>query len=888
MLDSETRRPDPDELLRAIRREEEGRNAGKLRVFFGMCAGVGKTYEMLRTAREERRKGVDLVVGYVETHGRLETESLLQGLEIIPRRMLDYRGTTLEEMDLDVILERKPALVLVDELAHTNAPGSRHPKRYQDVIELLENGISVYTTLNVQHLESRAETVAQITGAIVRETVPDSVFSVAHEVELIDVTPDELLERLAQGKVYLPESSQRAREHFFRKGNLTALREMALRLTAERVDHQLREYMRGEQIVGPWKSGQRLVVALSPSPHSKSVIRWARRTAYTLNATWIAVYVELPRPLTPETRKQLEENIRLARELGAEVVTTADVRVDCGLLRVARQEHATHILVGKSAERAPFWRKSLFDHLLEESSNLDIYVVSGESEQPPASVWKLPRRTSSWAQYAAGAGLVSLVASACFPLREFLGYQTVSLVLLLTVTLLALRLGPGPILLAATLSALIWNYFFIPPLFTWRVHLPEDMLMLGAYFIIALVTGVLSARTRINDLALRQREERASALFAITRDLSRADTVDGVVAAAVANVRRFFGADVAVILSATDGDLTNTAHHASTYPVDEKEFSVASWAYWNERKAGRFTDTLPGAQGLYFPLSGPRYSLGVVGVKLADRSQLSLEQETLLQNFMDQIASALERESLSDLSARAMVVAESERLYKTLFDSVSHEIRTPLAAIAGSAEELMNESAPEFPGVRRQLIADIQTATERLNRLVENLLDMTRLESGLIKPRLDWCDIRDVLNAVVMKAAGGSPHRQVSVTVDADVPLMKLDYGLIEQAVANIVHNALVYSPPATPVTIHAVVEGSDCSVTIADRGPGIPPGKEEEIFGKFYRVPGTRAGGMGLGLSIVRGFLAAHRGTVTARNRAEGGAEFVLRIPILSTTTED
>ncbi len=886
MTSSDEIRPDPDELLKAMRREERSQSTGRLKVFFGMCAGVGKTYEMLKAAHEEQHKGVDVVVGYVETHGREETRALVIGLEVIPRQHTEYRGTLLEEMDIDAILRRKPALVLIDELAHTNAPGSRHLKRYQDVMEILEQGIHVFTTVNVQHLESRADTVAQITGIPVRETVPDSIFASADEVEVIDIPPDELLQRLAEGKVYTAERSVQAREHFFRKGNLTALREMALRLTAERVDHQLREYMRGNQIAGPWKSGQRLVVAIGPSPHSARVVRWARRTAYTLNATWVAVYVELPSQLTDKARAQLDVNIRLARELGAEVVTTADTRIDRGLLRVARQENATHILIGRSSVRTPFWRKSLFDRLLEESSGLDLYVVAAEDEVRSAPSHWLLRRSSTWKQYASASAIVCLVAAVCYPVTGVLGYQTVSLILLLTITLLSLRLHAGPVLLAATLSAAIWDFFFIPPLFTIHVDQPVDMLMLVTYFMIAIVTGVLSARSRASEEALRYREERASALFSLTKDLSQARNVDGVVGAAVANLKRHFDADAVVLLSTPDGDLTNTPHAVSKFPMDAKEFSVAAWTYWNEQRAGRFTDTLPSAQATYYPLSGPRYSLGVIGVRVSSKRAATIEQETLLQNFMDQIASALERENLSELSAKAMVLAESERLYKALFDSISHEMKTPLAAIVGSAEGLIDEALCAQPEVRTQLARDVLGAAHRLTRLVENLLDMTRLESGLIRPRFDWCDVRDVLRDAARRVDATAHGHTVTLEVQNDMPLVRLDYGLIEQAVANILQNAVLYSGAGTTITMRAFTSEQQCVISVRDQGRGLPAGNEDRVFEKFYRVPGTPAGGTGLGLSIVRGFVSAHNGTVTAVNAPGGGAEFTMHLPLDPSTS--
>ncbi|HUI71831.1 MAG TPA: ATP-binding protein, partial [Spirochaetia bacterium] len=627
----------------------------------------------------------------------------------------------------------------------------------------------------------------------------------------------------------------------------------------------------------------RLIVGISPSPHTTQVIRWARRTAYSLNASWIAVYVEGQSPLSEFAQKQLAENLRLARELGAEVVTTADTSADRGLLRIAAQEHATQILVGRSAHRAPFGRSTLLDRLMKSKTTLDIYVVGGEQETGQVRLI-LPRGAASWVQYAAAAVAVVAVSSASFPFRAFLGYQTVSLLLMLTITLLSLKLRAGPMLFAAALSALIWDYFFIPPLFTFQVALPVDVLMLCAYFIIAIVTGSLSARSRANENALRQREERASALFGLTRELSQARSVDGVVQAAVLSVKRHFNAEVVVLLGTAEGDFANTPHPASMMPMDEKEFAVAAWAYWNEKKAGRFTDTLPSARAVYYPLSGPRYSLGVIGIRQNTEKAMPLDQETLLQNFIDQIASALERESLSAVSAKAMVVAESERLYKTIFDSISHEIRTPLAAIAGSAEGLLNENLAGNGLVRKQFAREIHDAAGRLNRLVENLLDMTRLESGMLRPQLDWCDMRDIVNAATRRTASELEGKPVIVTVAPELPLLRLDFGLIEQALVNVLHNAALYSPPGTPIGIDAAVDGGDCLVTINDAGPGIPAGMEDRIFEKFFRLPGSRPGGTGLGLSIVKGFVEAHKGTIVARNHEGGGAQFLIRLPIIAT----
>ena len=643
-------RPDPDAILHSLRLEEERDGRGKLKVFLGMCAGVGKTYDMLKAAHQAKAKGIAVLVGVVETHGRRETMELLDGLEVLPRRSLEYRGIVVQEMDVDEILRRQPTLVLVDELAHTNAPGSRHAKRHQDVIELLDAGINVYTTLNVQHLESRADTVAQITGTVIRETVPDSVLDTADAVEIVDLPPDELLKRLADGKVYTEERSQEAAKNFFRAGNLTALREMALRLVAERVDHQLRDMMASRHIPGPWKSGQRLLVGITQSPNTVTLIRWARRTAYTMDASWVVVHVQRSRPLSGQALDNLAANIKLARELGAEIVTTADEDVVEGILRVAREQKATQILIGKTGHALPLVR-SFSDRLIEKSGDLDLYIV-GSEYTPPASRrrFRIPDIRSGLQQYLVAAAIIVAVSVASYPLRSIVGYQTVSLILLMTVILLPLRLGAGPVLLGAALSAVLWNYFFIPPEFTFAIGLLQDALMFGLYFGVAAVTGVLTARIRAREKAVQSREHQASALYGLTKDLSLARSQDDVVRSAVSNIRKTFGAEAVVLLSQADGDIFSEAHPESTFATDDKERGVAAWVYWNERRAGRGTDTLPSVQATYFPLSGPRYPLGVIGMHLPPGGRLTIDQDALFDTFLRQISSALEREQLHDLT----------------------------------------------------------------------------------------------------------------------------------------------------------------------------------------------------------------------------------------------
>lgn len=879
-------RPDPDTLLAAVQKEEAKAQRGKLKIFFGMAAGVGKTYAMLQAAHERLAEGVDVVSGYVETHGRAETETLLADLPLIPRKTYDYRGAALTEMDLDAILARRPALALVDEFAHTNVPGARHPKRYQDILELLDAGIDVYTTVNVQHLESRADTVRQITGITVHETLPDSLLEAADSIELIDLTPEELRKRLAEGKVYLAERADLAAHNFFRIGNLTALREMALRATAERVDHQLQDYMQLKQIAGPWKSGERLMVAVSVSPLSERLVRWTRRMAYNLEAPWLAVYVETAGAPSAEEQAQLARSLALARELGGEVVTTADPDPVEALLHVARQRNVTQVVVGKP--QRPWWQEwlrggSLVNRLVRASGAIDVYVVSGdEMDSARPAPFVRPQPQSSGKQYAVALSVVLGVVALNFLLAPVIGYRSVALVLLLTVSLLALFFGRGPVLAAAGVSALLWDILFIPPQFTFVISETEDALMFGMYFIIAIVTGTLTSRLRAQERATRQREERTEALYALTRDIARALTLDDVLKTAVEQICRLFEAEVAVLVTEANGRLAQHPHAASTYAMDAKELSVAAWAFQNRRLAGRYTDTLPLAEGHYVPLVAPSGPVGVLGVRgptgLPNTQRWTVEQTDLLGTFAGQVALAIERELLDTAAERATLLDESERLYKTLLNSVSHELRTPIAAILGATEHMRGQITNTGAAL---WMDEIQAATERLHRLVENLLDMTRLESGLLKLRREWCDVSDLVSVAVNRSRPWLAQHEVIVDVAANLPLVQMDFVLMEQALVNLLHNAATYTPPGTRIRLSARADGGDLLLSVADRGPGLPPDKVEQIFEKFYRAPGAAAGGTGLGLSIVRGLVEAHGGVITAENRAHGGLGLLIRLPL-------
>ncbi len=888
---TDDQRPDPDILLEALKREESKQQRGKLKIFLGMSAGVGKTYAMLEAAQQRLAEGIDVVIGNVETHKRAETESLLKGLPVIPRRKLEYRGSILEEMDVDGVLARKPHLVLVDELAHTNVPGARHPKRYQDVLDLLNAGIDVYTTVNVQHFESRADTVRQITGITVRETVPDTLIDIANDIELIDLEPEELLRRLAEGKVYTPDRADLAAKNFFRKGNLTALREMALRLTAERVDQEMQQYMHIKRIQGPWKSAERLMVAVSPSPLSERLVRWTRRMAYNLKAPWLAVFVQPMRPLSDTEKAQLARTMSLAHKLRGEVITVSGDDIVETLMRVAHQRNVTQLVIGKPVRnhlQELLRGGSVVNRLVHASGDIDVYVVTGDKESvTERPVVPRPTLQSGPNQYVVAILVVVVSVAICYVLSSaaispVIGYQETALILLLVIVLLANFLGRGPILVAGALSALLWDFLFIPPRFTFFISTFQDTLLFGLYFIVALVTGNLTARQRNQGTALRLREERMSALYAMAHEVAHAVTLDDVLRTAVEQVGQVFDAEIAILLPDSTGRLATSPHPASTLALDQKEWSVAVWAFEHGQVAGRFTETLPTATAQYLPLLTPGGVVGVMGVRMRRVEQFSVDQEALLDTFVSHIALAVERELLEDRSRQAAILAESERLYATLLDSVSQELRTPIATIRQATANLL---AAHRDGDEKTELArsdDIQDAAQRLARVVDNLLDMTRLQSGRLNLNLDWCNVSELIDKSVKRVAKELANHELVIDIAPDLPLIRMDFILMQQVLVNLLHNAATYTPPGVRIRITAKTEGSRLVLSVADRGPGLPPADLERVFEKFYRVPGSQSSGTGLGLSISKGLVEAHGGTITAENRpTHGGARFTIRIPI-------
>jgi len=871
-------RPDPEALLASLQQEQARAQRGKLKVFLGMCPGVGKTYAMLRSASEERTAGREIVVGIVETHGRKETQAMLEGLTVLPRLKISYREVTLEEMDLETLLARKPGLALVDELAHTNAPGSRHTKRWQDVVELLDAGIDVFTTINIQHVESRSDVVRQITGVTVHETVPDSVLALADQFELIDLTPEALQERLREGKVYLGDRAATAQENFFQEAHLAALRELALRFTAERVEDRVRQLRGNRRVV--WRSGERLLVAVGPSPFSAQLVRWTRRLSAALGAPWLAVYVEGARSMTPEQQRLLDKNLALARELGAEVIHTHDDNVASALVRLALQHNATQIVVGKSRENRwlNFLRGgSLVDRLVAIGGAIDISVVPAEEDRRQRQWLKLDGElrfdSREFGIVAAVVGTVTVLGS-LLPIDYYLA---VGLVYLLAVISLSLRVGRWPVLAAGIISALTWDYLFIPPKYTFVINKLEDALLFGTYFVVALVSGQLTARIRAQARNERLREERATALFHLTRALAAADTLDDAVFAALRQADELFSAQTSLALFETsDGSLV--PHFAGSYTLDDKERAVAEWACRNQHSAGRFTDTLPGSAGYYVPLVREGTALGVMGIKVAENKTLTLAQRDLIESFARQLALIAEREHLREASEREKLLTESEKLHRTLLDSVSHELRTPLAVITASLENLATSEGEQ----RAALTNEARIATQRLNRLVSNLLDQTRLETGTLKARLDWCDPRDLVNGAVENIHELLAGHPFEILIPDEMPPIRADFTLTQQALANLLLNAALHTPLATPILLTAGIEsaGRRCFFTVADRGPGFPPAMRERLFKKFVRGDAAKAGGLGLGLSIVRGFIVAQQGDIVVGENPGGGAVFTIYLP--------
>ena len=879
-------RPNPDALLKRVQAEEARQLQGKLKIFFGANPGVGKTYAMLEAAHEQRRDGVDIVIGVVETHGRTETEALLPGLEILPRRKVEYRGTVQNEFDLDAGLARRPTVILIDELAHTNAPGLRHTKRWQDVQELLKAGITVFTTVNVQHLESLNDVVTQITGVRVRETVPDSMIERADDVELIDLPPDDLLQRLKDGKVYVPEQIQHAIQHFFTKGNLIALRELALRRTAERVDQQMEVYRRDHAVVRTWPAAETIMVCVNMKPRGPRLIRAARQMATNLHAKLIAVYVQVPRHLRlPQAdRDRLVQTLRLAEQLGAETVTLTGERVAQELLNYARSRNATKLIVGKPVRS--LWKEWLFgsvvSELVHESGDIDIYVITGEAGEGQPLIRRSLRRTSTRRKYLyalVGIALATAVAWAMYP---YFSPANLIMMYLMAVIVIAIRLGRGPSVLASVVSVATFDFFFVPPYLSFAVSDIQYVLTFAIMLIVALVISNLAVRIREQAEVARDRERRTAVLYAMSRDLATHRGTAMLAQVAAKHLREVFDGQVAIFLADAEKRVRLQRGEQLFFDLDPKESGVAQWVFDHNERAGSGTDTLPGASALYLPLVGSTGPIGVVAVRPKDTGLLlDPEQLHLLESLINQVALAIERTRLSDEAQQAHVRVETERMRNAILSSVSHDLRTPLATITGAASSLLDERSALNASDRLELSQSIYREANRLDRLLKNLLDMMRIEAGAVHLNKEWHPLDEIVGAALSRLEERLKNVAVRTTFPPDLPMVQIDGVLMEQVVINLMENAAKYAPAGTVIEVSASAGNKEAVVEVADRGQGIPVGEEVRIFDKFYRAKPAREGGVGLGLTICRGIVEAHGGRIWAENRTGGGAVFRFAIPL-------
>jgi two-component system, OmpR family, sensor histidine kinase KdpD len=892
-------RPSPEALLEAARREES--RAGKLRIFVGAAPGVGKTFEMLQTARARKRDGYDIVVGVVETHGRKETEALLEGLEVIPRRRIDYKGQTLDEMDLDAVIARRPQIVLVDELAHTNAPGSRHPKRYLDVEELLNRGIDVYTTVNIQHIESLNDVVAQITRVRVRETVPDSIFDRADAVELVDLTPDDLIERLKEGKVYVPKQAEHALEHFFSPTNLTALRELALRRTAERVDEQLLTQMQAQAIPGPWAAGERVLVCVSEDPRAVGLVRYAKRLSDRLHAPFTAISVESRRTLqlSEEERDRIADTMRLAQALGAETVTLpgGDRGIANAVVDYAHANNITQIIIGKSNRSRWFeiLHGSVVHDLVRCAGNISVHVIAGDDVGGDP----IPRKTVRPAErqqaldpwpYIASLLAVAVALAVGFVIEPWLGIENVDLVFLTAIVAVAVRFGLWPSLLASVAASLAYNFFFIPPIYTFTITDPINVAAFIFFIAMAVLVSNVGARVRTQADAAMQRARTTEALYAFSRKLAGVGTLDDVLWASAYQTALMLKVRV-VLLLPENGSIAVKAGYPPEDILDDGDIAAAKWAWQNNRPAGRGSDTLPGAKRLFLPMRTGRGAIGVVGID-SDKPGplLTPDERRLLDALIDQAALAIERVHLVEDMERAKRSIETEHLRSALLTSISHDLKTPLAAVLGAAGTLRDLSKNFSDAQKADLLATIVDESERLNRFIANLLDMTKLESGAIEPNTAPHDLGEIVGSALRRADKILARHRVDLQLPADLPMLELDAVLFEQALFNLLDNAAKYSSTGTTIGIQGWRENDAVCLQIVDEGIGIPPADLEHIFDKFYRVQKTdqvRAG-TGLGLAIARGFVEAMHGAISAANRADrSGAVFTIRLPVPAQTRQ-
>lgn len=888
------KRMDPDTILANI--GVPGR--GKLTIFLGAAAGVGKTYKMLETAHDRLAEGFDVAVGYVETHGRSETDALLEGLPVVPRKNMDYRGRQFSEMDLDELLKRRPQIALVDELAHTNIPGARHNKRYQDVEELLSAGINVYTTLNIQHLETMNDIVAQITGVIVKETVPDRVLETAFQIHLVDIPPEELIQRFKEGKVYVPDQATDALKKFFRPGNINALRELAMRYAAQRVDHQLESYMQMHGIAGPWPAAEKLMVCISASPFSAQLLRVAKRIANGLQAELLAVYVETPRrfPATEAERDSLAKNIRLAEDLGAQIVNMTGDDIAEEIIDLARKRNVSQIIMGKP-EHTRMWELingSVVDRVIRYSKGLSVHVIPGDINkiEQPITKHKDHKRqedtvhkpgASDIYPYLLSIIMIIALTIALLSTKGYLGLVNVSLLYLLPVVISANRWGTKPGLFSSLVGIIAFDFLFVPPVFSFTVADIKYLLSFAIYVFVALLTAKLSARLKRQIINSRLRENRTSALYGLSRDIAAVDTLDTVLRGIAKKVGEAIEADISLLLPDGNTNLSLQASYGNTDYLDQSELAVASWVLERGQKAGKGTGTLEGANALYYPMITEQGIQGVLGVRFQqDTNSIDQERMRLLEAFVGLAAMAINRIKLAEEARRVSNLAESERLRTALFNSISHDLRTPLASIIGAVTSLMQGDCVYTPSARDDLLQTVYQGADRMNRFVNNLLDMARLEAGVLKLNKDLADIQDIIGVAVSRMDAQLDQRSFSMTIDPDLPMVEVDFVLIEQVLVNLLDNALKYSESNNAVSIYAGLSGGIVLVTVANEGPTISVDDLDRIFDKFYRLSSPRlVSGTGLGLAICKEIIELHGGRIWAENKDSWGVLINFVLPV-------
>ena len=877
-------RPDPDALLAAFRRE----SAGRMKVFLGAAPGVGKTYVMLQNARRLKEEGVDVVIGLVETHGRAETSALVEGLEVLPRRIVEYRGRMIAEFDIDAALARKPKLIVVDELAHTNAPESRHPKRWQDVQELLAAGIDVWTALNIQHLESLADVVSRITGVVVRETVPDRVLQEATDVVLVDLTPDELIQRLNEGKVYVPETARRATQNFFTAGNLTALRELALRRTADRVDDQMVDYLRQKAIEGPWGASERLLACVGADEVSERVVRRAAQLATSLNAAWTTVTIEkIGEEGDAKKANQIAKTFSLAERLGGDTMRLQGSDYPAEILRLARRENVTQIVLGQSRAGllGSLFGRSLADALLRRAGTIEIHVVPHEEPQRP--FWPRPKlkfkSTGLGAEVAAALASVACAVAVGEALTRVLRLPNLSMIFLTAVLFSGVRFGTRSAVIASFASFVAYNFFFIEPIYTFTVAQPQELFALLIFLAVAVLTGSLTGRVRDQREGVIKNAEIMRSLYDYSRKLSGASSADDVLWAAAAHLHATFGGRI-VLLVAEGDELQTRAAWPPDAQLDAAALTAARWAQQKNEPAGWGTGTLPRVDYQFRPLVAARGAIAVCGFEPHSPDEpISAEDERALTAILDQTAIALDRALLAREAVNAATMQENEKVRDALLASLSHDLRTPLSSIAGAATSLRALGDKMSPDERLELLTSIEEETARLSRFVANLLDMSRIEAGGLKVNRDLVDVADVVRGAVERSRKAFPRQPVRVNLAPDLPFVRGDDKLLEQVMFNLLDNAHKYAGDSGAI-IHGRKEGDEVVLSVTDEGPGVKPADLDRIFEKFYR--GGRADGRkpgtGLGLSICRGLIEAMGGTIVAQSPAvrRRGMRIVIRLP--------